>query len=909
MKYAAYLWNKTPNKYSGLSPEEIFYRTKAEKSDLVHMKVFGCPTFVLEPQLQDKKKIPKWLPRSRMGQFLGFSHDHASTVPLIRNLSTGKVSFQFHVVFDELFTTIYNGDMLTAPHPQWTTLFTSSRINFTEGLDYLPDLTPEWGGPPLAGPVVPPVERENARYNNRDNEAPAEPPPPDPGEPPTQDPAGQLPPAEPPPPATPARTPTAPRTPATPTRAPARVRFADPQTPTNPVDPVTPRTPGAPRTPTTPMVSGPSPTPRRNPYRGVRDNTEYRGSTNTSTFGYPAAELRNDVFLSCLPPTTQKDFQHELFQALHSNLYDVDSGIQTGMHPLAFAAKLNSADFPSYHEAMNNLDEKEEWIKAMQAELAQLHKMDCWDVIDRTADMNVLTSVWAFRKKRFPDGRVRKYKARFCVRGFEQKDGIDYFEEQIYSPVVGWGTIRTLLTLAVHLNLETTQVDYTNAFIHAPLSENVYCEMPKGFRIEGKILKLKRSLYGLRQSPVNFFKRLKSALEKTGLKQQNEHNPCLFIGKGVICITYVDDCLFFAKDQASIDKVIASIQDKKRDDRLELNVEDDVAGFLGILMKKHEDGSVELLQTGLIDRILRVMKLDNCGSKPTPSDTKPLGTDKNGPSCEESWSYASVLGMMMYLASNSRPDITYAVHAAARHTHNPRASHEVALKRIARYLQGTRDRDMIIKPNTKLQLDCAVDADFAGLFSVEDPEDPVCAKSRTGYVITLGGTPILWVSKLQSQFALSTTESEYIALSTAMRDVLPLRRLLDCLAPHLDPQRERLTKLTIVWEDNDACRLLANSGDIPRITPRNKHFATQLHWFKSHLGKDIIVERVDTANQGGDIMTKGLAEKEYVPKRKMLMGWISLHRLPKRLSPRSGNCLWVGEKLKKKIYILIKPNY
>ncbi len=72
MKYAAYLWNKTPNKFSGLSPEEIFYRTKAEKSDLKHMKVFGCPTFVLEPKLQDKQKIPKWLPRSRMGQILGF---------------------------------------------------------------------------------------------------------------------------------------------------------------------------------------------------------------------------------------------------------------------------------------------------------------------------------------------------------------------------------------------------------------------------------------------------------------------------------------------------------------------------------------------------------------------------------------------------------------------------------------------------------------------------------------------------------------------------------------------------------------------------------------------------------------------------------------------------------------------
>lgn len=80
--------------------------------------------------------------------------------------------------------------------------------------------------------------------------------------------------------------------------------------------------------------------------------------------------------------------------------------------------------------------------------------------------------------------------------------------------------------------------------------------------------------------------------------------------------------------------------------------------------------------------------------------------------------------------------------------------------------------------------------------------------------------------------------------------------------------------MTTVWEDNDACRLLANSGDMPQITPRNKHFATELHWFREHIKPgQIQVLRVDTKEQRGDIFTKGLGDLEFVKKRKMLMGW------------------------------------
>ena len=131
-----------------------------------------------------------------------------------------------------------------------------------------------------------------------------------------------------------------------------------------------------------------------------------------------------------------------------------------------------------------------------------------------------------------------------------------------------------------------------------------------------------------------------------------------------------------------------------------------------------------------------------------------------------------MVGMLHYLANNSRPDIAYAVNRCARFTHQPKRSHEKAIKRIARYLSATRDKGLIMKPSSTMNIDLYADADFAGLWNSEDEMDPICVKSRTGFLITLGKVPLIWGSRLQSEIALSTMESEYIALSQAMRELM-----------------------------------------------------------------------------------------------------------------------------------------
>ena len=283
-----------------------------------------------------------------------------------------------------------------------------------------------------------------------------------------------------------------------------------------------------------------------------------------------------------------------------------EDGLLEYLHPLALAAKSNSKDIPNFQEALNGPD-GEGFYKAMEDEMETLeNKVDCWDVVPRSKDKNILPGTWAFRRKRFPDGTVKKLKARFCVRGDKQIPGVDCAYDT-YAPVVAWSVVRLLLILTVALDLKTKQVDYTLAFCHAPVTGEVYVEMPRMFAREGHVLKLKKNLYGQKDAPLNFFLFLKEELEKRGFKQLIDIDPCLFTSEDVICVVHVDDCLFFAKEAEKIDEVIESMENPPKDQGLNsllVKVEDDVAGFLGILMVQQEDGGIEFKQEGLIKRIL-----------------------------------------------------------------------------------------------------------------------------------------------------------------------------------------------------------------------------------------------------------------------------------------------------------------
>ena len=487
--------------------------------------------------------------------------------------------------------------------------------------------------------------------------------------------------------------------------------------------------------------------------------------------------------------------------------------------------------------------------------------------------------MWSHRRKTTPSGEVYRYRSRLCVDGSQQQEGIDYNET--YSPVVQWPTIRILMIFAKIFGLHMRQVDYVQAFPQAnlPEGENVFMEIPEGYDLGDKnkhdyCLQLIKNCYGLKQAAYNWNNLLKSGLISLGFKQ-SEHDPCLYCKDDVICVIYVDDTLFFSKDPSKVDKVISNLQKLN----FELTDEGDVDAFLGIKVEQLEDGTIKMTQPELINRVITTLGLDKQSKQhKVPAVSPPLHAHKDGAAREKTWNYRSIIGMLTYISRNTRPDIEYAVHQCARFQLNPKKAHENSVIRIGRYLLGTRDKGLQFKPDiTKLDnIECYVDADFAGNYSKEINDDPVSCKSRTGCVIKYAGCPIHWFSRMQSEISLSTTEAEYIALSTAARELLPMRHLLSEIASRMNITTKPPKIHCTLFEDNVGAETLAKA---PKMNPRTKHIAIKYHFFREAVKSNILkISRIDTKNQLADIFTKPTPISTLEPLRKEIMGWMAMFK-------------------------------
>jgi hypothetical protein len=288
-----------------------------------------------------------------------------------------------------------------------------------------------------------------------------------------------------------------------------------------------------------------------------------------------------------------------------------------------------------------------------------------------------------------------------------------------------------------------------------------------------------------------------------------------------------------------------------------------------------------MTQTGLIEAIISDVGLSiDSNTKTTPADSI-LYSDVDGTPRQESWNYRSITGKLNFLAQNTRPDISFAVHQRARLCTAPTALHELAVKRIVRYLIATKDKGLLLHPTKTFTLDMYVDADFAGMWHQEHSALRENVLSRTGYIITFCGCPIHWASKLQTEIALSTTEIEYIALSMATRELLPLRRLLQEIHQHsiihlpldtiFNVTRTPTLTASQVFEDNAACIVLAHS-ETSKV--RTKHIALKWHHFKDQIKNGFIkVIKIDTNFNWADILTKPLGRQKHEALRKLVMGW------------------------------------
>ncbi len=472
-------------------------------------------------------------------------------------------------------------------------------------------------------------------------------------------------------------------------------------------------------------------------------------------------------------------------------------------------------------------------------------------------------------------GRIKKYKARCNIDGSRQVYGRDY--DQTYAPVASWNSVRMLLAMTLLHRWHTQQLDYVLAYPQARVERDLYMNLPKGYKIDGVtnsneyVLKIHKNIYGQKQAGRVWYLHLVKKLEQVGFVK-SEIDECVFYKGNMLYVLYTDDSILAGPDQKEIDKTIQQMKKVG----LDITIEGTLNDFLGVNIDRHESGTITLSQPRLIDQILADTRLngDDVKTKATPApSSRILSRHLDSEPFDNSFHYRSVIGKLNYLERGSRPDIAFATHTCARFSSNPREEHGKAVRWLVRYLKGTRDKGLELKPDATKSLEVHVDSDFAGAW---DPKvatiDRDTARSRHGYVITFAGIPISWKSQLQTEIALSTTEAEVTGLSYALREAIPIIELLKEMQRKGFDVNPATPKIHCrVFEDNSGAIEIAS---FPKARPRTKHLNNRLWHFRSYVDNgEITIRHIKSEDQRADILNKSVNQNLFEKHRLVIMGW------------------------------------
>ncbi|RVX07565.1 Retrovirus-related Pol polyprotein from transposon RE1 [Vitis vinifera] len=371
------------------------------------------------------------------------------------------------------------------------------------------------------------------------------------------------------------------------------------------------------------------------------------------------------------------------------------------------------------------------WKVAMNKEMKSLQKNETWELVECPPGKKSVGCRWIYTVKYKADGSIERFKARLVAKGYTQTYGIDYTET--FAPVAKTNTVRVLLSLAANLDWPLQQFDVENAFLHGELSEEVYMDLPPGCMVPEKqcqkVCKLKKSLYGLKQSLRAWFGRFTKSMRAFGYCQSNSDHT-LFLkkqhGKITTLIVYVDDMVVTGND----------LEERK--------------ALQNYLSREFEMKDLDLLQE---------IGMSGCQPVNTPiEEGLKLCVEPNQVSTDKG-RYQRLVGILMYLA-HTRPDLAYALSVNAH------------------------GKGILFAKNVDHQsIEVYTDADWAG--AVDD------RRSTSGYFTFVGGNLVTWKSKKQNVVSRSSAEAEFRGMTLGLCEELWLRLLLQDLS-YLSRQPIRL---------------------------------------------------------------------------------------------------------------------
>ena len=501
----------------------------------------------------------------------------------------------------------------------------------------------------------------------------------------------------------------------------------------------------------------------------------------------------------------------------------------------------------SYQEAINS-PESEHWKGAMENELESLKRHDVYTEV-QPPSRGIVDGKWVFSKKDSDSDII--YKARYVARGFSQTQGVDFHET--FAPTAKLTTLRLLVQIAVNYDFHIVQYDVKTAFLNAPIAEDIYVKPPPGYSNSDYVWKLKKSLYGLKQSSKNWNDTLHEFLIENDFKN-SEVDSCLYTmyNKDKIVgyiLVWVDDILAFVNEHETARKLTYILKQK-----FEIKELGNVSTFLGIRFDIGID-YVTIHQEKYICKILERFGMSSCKARVTPMESEPFNTKLSPDDMAQNQNnyYREIIGSLIYLMQCTRPDLAFCVTKLSQYLDKYDSVHMGAAKHVLRYLCGTKNVGITYRKVTnKNSIFGYTDADWAN-----SPD----RKSVSGYVFFLGDKTgaISWKSKKQNSVALSSCEAEYMAMSLCAQEGLFLSNLL----------KELLLgngTFTMFVDNQGAIHLSKNRV----VSQRSKHISIKYHFLRDlTLSKRMIVTYVPTDENIADMCTKALARVKLVKFRDM----------------------------------------
>ncbi|CAI7822856.1 unnamed protein product [Closterium sp. NIES-54] len=439
----------------------------------------------------------------------------------------------------------------------------------------------------------------------------------------------------------------------------------------------------------------------------------------------PALAARPTVTRVLATDVTDPSFESIAASALVTELVDFAAHCR-----LDFAACLVAESASVCPPSVEEGPYSSQWQATMNAEMASWKSTGTY--VDEVPPLgaNIVSGIWIFRVKR-PPGSPPVFKARYVVRGFSQRQGVDYF--QTFSPTPKMTTLRVLLHVAAQRDYELHSLDFSTAFLQGSLHEEIWLRRPPGFTGSFPPItqwSLRRPVYGLRQAPCEWHDTLRTTLAALGFSPSTA-DPSLFLRTDTLLppfyiLVYVDDLVFATADTAGLTYVKSELQ--KRHTCTDVG---ELRSYLGLqITRDRARHTITLTQSHMVQQVLQRFDFMYSSPQATPLSTgHSLSALLSDESVEPSGSYPELVGCLMYLMTCTRPDLAYPLSILARYVapgrHRP--EHMAAAKRVLRYLCSSLGLGLVLGGRSPVVLTGHADAAWDSSPRITGAQPNVCS--------------------------------------------------------------------------------------------------------------------------------------------------------------------------------------